>query len=59
MKTIKKEDILSIKPKMFDDVSTQEIVDVITEVMIAYGYAGLRRQLPNTDVKVTYTVEAH
>jgi len=52
-------EILSIKPEEFDDVSTQEIVDVITEAMIARGYAGLRRQLPNTDVKVKYVGRAN
>lgn len=32
----------------------QEIIDMITEAMTAYGYAGVRKQLPNTKVKVKY-----
>lgn len=52
-------DILSIKPESSDVVSTQEIVDVITEAMIAHADKDLAGFVSNFDVQVTYTVEAH
>jgi hypothetical protein len=47
-------EILSISPGSFDDVSMQEIVDIVTVAMVAYGYAGVRKQLPSTQVTVKY-----
>jgi len=47
-------EVLSIKPELFNDVTTQEIINLITEAMITRGYVFLGKQLPNIVVKVKY-----
>jgi len=52
-------DILSIKPEPLEEISREEIVDIITEAMIARGYVFLGKQLPHIEVKVKYTGAQH
>jgi len=48
-------EILSIKPESFEDISTEEIINIITEAEQVDNYAGSREFFLNPDIQVKYT----
>ena len=48
--------ILSLSPNSLKGVTTKELVTSIKEAMCVYGYAGMRRKRPHTNVDVTVSV---
>lgn len=52
-------EILSITPESFDDVTTQELIDVITEAMIARGDKSIEKFVTNLDIQVKYVGGNH
>lgn len=52
-------EILFINPESLEDISTQEIIDIIAEAELVDNYGGSRKFFQNPDIQVKYVGEAH